>query len=182
MHMAKGLDTGDMIIQRSTPIEHTDTTGSIHDRLSQIGSDLIRDILGALLDGTAPRQEQNHALATYAPTISRADEQIDWSKTSQQIDCQIRGLNPWPVAFTTWNGSVVKVWVASVESTSSNNQQRSGSILTIDAQGIVIQCGQGSLRIRKLQPSGKNIMDAADFARGNRLNVGDRFGLVGELA
>ncbi len=175
MHMARGLDTGDMIVRRIVPISSLDTCGSMFDRLKEAGALLIHEHLQSLLDGTAPRTEQDHTKATHAPNITRADEQMNWSKSALELDCQVRGMNPWPVAFTRLNGNVLKVWESSPEGNDLNGSLIPGSIVAVDARGIGVACGSGVLWLKMVQPSGKKAMSATDFARGNRIESGTCF-------
>lgn len=113
MYMVKALDAGDMISKVAVPITFEDTVGSLHDKLSEAGSDLLLATLPDLIEGKLQPEPQNHEEATYAPNLSREDERIDWSRSTLSVYNQIRGLNPFPVAFTTYHGEVMKVWAAS---------------------------------------------------------------------
>jgi methionyl-tRNA formyltransferase len=180
MYMAEGLDTGDMISKVVVPIEQDDTTGSLHDKLAYAGASLLSETLTTLINETVIATPQLHSEATYAPNISRADEKLAWAKTSLALYNQIRGLNPWPVAFTTWGEANFKVWASTqvaVENYSESElQQVAGSVVRLDGQGVHVRTGDGVLCLTEVQPAGKKRMDAAEFVRGNTMTVGTLLG------
>ncbi|EST52702.1 hypothetical protein T458_17265 [Brevibacillus panacihumi W25] len=177
MYMVEALDAGDMLSKVIVPIEERDTVGSLHDKLAVAGSGLLIDTLPALLAGELKAEAQDHEAATFAPNIKRSDERIDWSRTAEQIYNQVRGLNPWPVAFTSYQGKVWKVWwVEKVQTTGS--AEAPGTILAREEDGLVIACGSGAVKITELQPEGKKRMSALDFLRGagNSIEIGTKVG------
>jgi len=177
MYMVEALDAGDMLSKVIVPIEERDTVGSLHDKLAVAGSALLIDTLPALLAGELKAEAQNHEAATFAPNIKRSDERIDWSRTAEQIYNQVRGLNPWPVAFTNYQGKVWKVWwVEKFQTTGSTAAP--GTILAREEDGLVIACGSGAVKITELQPEGKKRMSALDFLRGagNSIEIGTKVG------
>ena len=183
MYMAEGLDTGDMISRVELPITDEDTTGTLHDKLSEAGSALLKETLPQLLAGTVQAIPQNDDEATYAPNITRDDERIDWSRLTRDIFNQIRGLNPWPGAFTTWEGQALKVWAARPPSESGQERgneaieaMEPGTVLTMSSTGIQIKTGTGSLWLKQIQPAGKRRMDVAEFARGSAISEGTVLG------
>ncbi|MFZ5899581.1 MAG: methionyl-tRNA formyltransferase [Bacillota bacterium] len=174
--MDQGMDTGDMILQARIKIEPDDTAGSVHDRLAVLGGQLLLKTLRHLAEGTAFRIPQDHSRATYAPLLTKEDEIIDWRKTAQQIVNHIRGMNPWPGAQTTYRGQVLKLWRAEVAD-GEGRASEPGTILAADVfQGIIVQAGEGRVRLCGLQPAGRKPMDAGAFLRGYRLDVGTNLG------
>jgi methionyl-tRNA formyltransferase len=177
MYMVKALDAGDMISTVAVPIDIEDTVGTLHDKLSEAGSSLLIETLPGLLSGKMTAVPQNHDQATYAPNLSREDERIDWSHDAISIYNRIRGLNPWPVSFTTWQGEVMKVWWADFyETDSSLISGIPGTVIHTDSDGIVVAAGRGTVTLKEIQPSGKKRMPVSDFIRGTSIQKGDRLG------
>jgi methionyl-tRNA formyltransferase len=165
MYMVEALDAGDMLSRVTVPIEPRDTVGTLHDKLAAAGANLLVETLPGLLAGTLEAVPQNHAEATFAPTIKREDERIDWNKTAEQIYNQVRGLNPWPVAFTTYEGKVWKIWwVELVQQDGTAGE--AGTIVKRETDGLVVACGAGAVKITELQPEGKKRMSMRDFLQG----------------
>ncbi|PLR77586.1 methionyl-tRNA formyltransferase [Bacillus sp. V3-13] len=175
MYMVEKLDAGDILTQAEVPITEDDTVGTLHDKLSAAGAKLLSETLPKLLDGKLQPVAQNEEEATFAYNIKREQERIDWSKTGEQIYDHIRGLNPWPVAYTTMNGAVLKVWKG--EKINSDAEAAPGTIVAIDADGFIVATGnQTAIKISELQPSGKKRMTAEQFMRGSGLTVGMKLG------
>lgn len=174
MYMAEGLDTGDMIARTEVPIEDDDTAGTMFEKLSQAGAELLRSELPRLVKGKVDAEPQDDTKATYAPNLTRDDERIDWTRTSREIYNQIRGLVPYSGGFTLWNGDVFKVWAAAKPDSAQtpSNDAQSGTVLKLHEKGIVVKTGDGTLTLLTVQPSGKKAMDAAQFVRGTSLTVG----------
>nr|WP_072334759.1 MULTISPECIES: methionyl-tRNA formyltransferase [unclassified Paenibacillus] len=177
MYMEAGLDTGDMISQVTVPIGDEDTTGTMFDKLSVAGAELLQRTLPGLLAGELQAVPQDDSAAVYSPNITREQEQIDWHAPAQQIWRLVRALHPKPGAFTLWNGEVLKVWACAkpAESAGSSSAQP-GTVLRVGPDGIDVATGSGVLRIIELQPAGKKAMDAATFARGGQLTPGTVLG------
>ncbi|HWL24372.1 MAG TPA: methionyl-tRNA formyltransferase [Ureibacillus sp.] len=176
MYMAEKLDAGDIISQRELTIEDSDHTGAMFEKLSIVGRDLLKETLPTIVAGTNARITQNEEEATFAHNISREQERINWSNDARTIYNQVRGLHPWPVAYTTLNGENVKVWWANVGTTTSNLEP--GTVVNIDKDYFEVATGDGStLSILDLQPAGKKRMTAEDYLRGtgSKLQIGDRF-------
>lgn len=168
MYMAEGLDTGDIISQRATPIDPNETVESLHDRLSEIGADLLGETVFAIADGTAARTPQNDAESCYAPMLSRELSPIDFSNTARHIHNQVRGLIPWPATTAEIAGVSFKIFA--VEETGKASGQTPGTVLGADKRGINVVCGDGQiLRILELQAPGKKRMRAVDYLRGHQL-------------
>jgi methionyl-tRNA formyltransferase len=174
MYMVKALDAGDMLLQRAIPITSGDNVGTMHDKLANLGAELLKEVLPSILDGTVQAVPQDDEQATFAPNITREDEKIDWERTAQELDCQIRGLCPWPVAYTLWKGKPFKIWKASV--VNEETQGEPGTVIRLDDNGIVVATGKGLLRLTEVQPSGKKPMPARQFINGRQMKAGDRFG------
>lgn len=175
MYMVEKLDAGDIISQREIPIEETDHTGIMFEKLSILGRDLLKETLPSILNGTNERVPQDESKATFAHNISRDQERIDWSKAAKDIYNQVRGLHPWPIAYTTMNGENVKIWWAKVGE--SNIDGRPGEVVKIEKDFFEVATGNGTLAILELQPAGKKRMSAEDFLRGvgSKLQIGDKF-------
>ncbi|MFB4322804.1 methionyl-tRNA formyltransferase [Priestia sp. BR_2] len=174
MYMAEGLDTGDMIARTEVPIEDDDTAGTMFEKLSQAGAELLRRELPRLVKGRVEAEPQDDLKATYAPNLTRDDEKIDWSRTSREIYDQIRGLVPYSGGFTLWNGEVFKVWAAAKPDSAQkpSGDAQPGTVLELHETGIVVKTGDGTLTLLTVQPSGKKAMDAAQFVRGTSLTAG----------
>ncbi|WP_334071768.1 MULTISPECIES: methionyl-tRNA formyltransferase [Paenibacillus] len=173
MYMAEGLDTGDMIAKAVVPIEDEDTAGTIFEKLSVVGAELLIRQLPMILDGTAERIPQNDEESTYAPNLTREDEKIDWHATSREIFNRVRGLVPFSGGFTTWNGEVFKVWAVAKPGVSVGApEQAPGTVLDLSPAGIEVQTGDGSVLLTRVQPAGKKAMDASEFIRGGVMKKG----------
>ncbi len=176
MYMAEQLDAGDIISQQEIVIEDTDHTGSMFEKLSEVGRELLKETLPSIINGTNPRIPQDESKVTYASNISREQERIDWSKDARTIYNQVRGLHPWPVAYTTFEDANFKIWWAQVGTTS--NDRKPGEVTAIHKDHFEIATGDGgSLAVYDLQPAGKKRMSAQDYLRGtgSKLQIGDRF-------
>jgi methionyl-tRNA formyltransferase len=168
MYMAEGLDTGDIISQRATPIDPSETVEALHDRLADIGAELLTETVAALADGTATRTPQDDSLSCYAPMLSRELSPIDFTKSARQIHNQVRGLIPWPATSAEIAGTTFKIF--SVEETDATSDQPAGTVLGADKKGINVVCGDGKvLRILELQAPGKKRMRTVDYLRGHAL-------------
>jgi len=176
MYMAEGLDTGDMISRIEVPIEDADTSGTLFEKLSAAGAELLGRTLPSIESGTAAAVPQNHDEATYAPNLTRDDERIDWTRSARQLYDQVRGLSPMAGAFTLWNGEPFKVWRCEVDGAAGSGSLPPGAVLSAGTDGIVVQTGEGALRLLDIQPAGKKAMAAADWLKGARLERGTAFG------
>ncbi|MDY0268669.1 MAG: methionyl-tRNA formyltransferase [Trichloromonas sp.] len=172
MYMDVGLDTGDMLIKRVTPIGPLETAGEVHDRLALLGREAMEETLRRLCAGTLTAEKQEDALSNYAPMLKKEDGLIDWERTAAQIHNQVRGLDPWPGAYTQLRGEVLKIARTAPEAGSG----APGTVLAADAAGVRIACGEGVLRVGELQLPGKKRLAAGDFLRGCPLSPGTRLG------
>lgn len=174
MQMDEGIDTGDMIEKVVVPIAEDETGGSLFDKLSQAGAKLCVKVLQDLEDGKAVREKQPEESTTpYAGMIDKKMGVIDWEKSAKEIEQLIRGLNPWPSAYTKLQGKTLKIWKAAV--LPEYSQEAPGQITEVTKDSIVVQTGQGRLKILELQLEGKKRMDAASFLRGYALKEGEIF-------
>ncbi|MCH4824976.1 methionyl-tRNA formyltransferase [Planococcus halocryophilus] len=173
MYMVDRLDAGDIISQVTVPIEEQDHTGSMFEKLSIAGRDLLKSTLPSIIEGTNKRIPQDEQLVTYARNISREQERIDWSQSVTAIYNQVRGLHPWPVAYTSFNDATMKIWWT--EKTSSSAKGQAGEVVELTEDAILVQTGDGVLAITELQPAGKKRMAAKDYLKGPKIQVGDLF-------
>ena len=165
MHMAPGMDDGDIISQEEIEITYEDTASTLHDKLSILGRDLLLKTLPSIIDGTSTRTKQDSSLVTYGFNIKREDEKIDFSKTKREIYNQVRGLNSWPGAYCFLSGKILKVWEC-IETDNHYSTLLPGEITNIYPEGIGVKVGNGEIILKTVQPEGKGKMNAADFARG----------------
>lgn len=171
MYMAEGMDTGDMILKLETEIVENETAGELFDRLAKLGGDSIEKTLELFDIGNVPRTVQNEEEATYAPMLKKEMAEIDFTKSANEVNNLVRGMNPWPVAFTFFEGKTLKVHEAvSV----TDLEGPSGELL--DEKRFIVGCGKNAIEFISVQPEGKNKMSGADFIRGRRLQKGVLFG------
>ena len=171
MQMAEGLDTGDMLLTYETKVGEKETAGELFDRLAQSGAELLTQTL-VKLDEITPRP-QDDAQSCYAHMLDKQMAVIDWSKSAHEIDCLIRGLNPWPIALTTLSGERLKVFAA--EKAAGNGEP--GTVLEADPKkGLTVACGEGALKLTEIQLVGGKRMKATDFLRGHVIEVGTKLG------
>ena len=171
MLMDVGLDTGAMLVKRSTPIGPDETAGEVHDRLALLGREAMEETLRRLCAGQLTPQEQDDALSTYAPMMSKEDGLIDWSRSARQVHNQVRGLDPWPGAYSYLGDQVLKVARTRVDDAVGGTP---GEVLNADAGGVRVACGQGALVIGELQLPGKKRLAAREFLSGYPLPAGTR--------
>lgn len=181
MYMAEGLDTGDMISRVEVTIEDEDTSGTMFEKLSLAGAELLMREMPNLTKGKVPATPQKEDEATYAKNLSREDEKIDWSRQSRQIYDQVRGLTPYSGGFTLWDEQVFKVWGTInpsklpepyLQASNASKNAEPGTVLGMSKLGIEVKTGDGSLWLSEVQPAGKKAMAAGDFARGGSLTAG----------
>jgi len=172
MYMDVGLDTGDMLVKKTLEIGADETAGQLHDRLAPLGAETMVETLRRLCAGTLERIAQNDADSCYASLMKKEDGRIDWNLPARQIHNLVRGLDPWPSAYSSLGGATLKIAATSVAAESGE----AGTVLEATDDGVLVACGEGSLRIGELQLPGKRRLSAADFLRGNDLPVGTRIG------
>ncbi len=169
MYLNAGMDEGDMIDVRTTPIGVSETAGELMDRLAVLGAELLRDTLGAIAAGTASRTPQDPALASYAPMLTKELSPIAWTHPAKNILAQIRGLNPWPAATASLDGTEFKIWEA--RPVESGADAVPGTPLALTKQGLIVACADGAILITKLQAPGGKAMSAADYFRGHPIQL-----------
>ena len=170
MYMERKMDAGDVLIQKSIPIEASDDVQAMFDKLSLLGRDLLMETLPKLFAGDITPVPQDESKVTFSPNISREEERIDWELTATQIANKIRGMRPWPVAHALLNNERCKMWAAVPEEAA--NDSKPGTITHWDKSGIYVACGQGTtLKITELQPAGKKRMTVTDFLNGNDMEA-----------
>ena len=184
MMMDVGLDTGDMLEKTVIPIEEKETGGSLHDKLSLAGGALILSTLKKLEEGTLVRTPQTDEGTCYAKMLTKSLGDIDWNQSAVSIERLIRGLNPWPSAYTLWNGKTIKIWSADVTTgreaaaflsesgVPSETGITPGTVVCSDKHSLVVCTGDGLLSVRELQMEGKKRMDTAAFLRGYTIEEG----------
>lgn len=173
MYMSTGMDEGDIISQKEIPIEYDDTAESLHDKLAILGRDLLLETLPSIITGTNTRQKQDTFSATYAPTIKREDERIDFSKSKREVYNKVRGLYSWPGAYCLFEGKILKVWQARETSNIFNNRF-DGQITALYDDGFGVKVNNGEIVFTQVQLEGKKKMSAKEFMNGhaNEIVVG----------
>ena len=174
MQMDAGLDTGDMLLKETVALEEKETGGSLFDKLSEVGAQLLIKTLEALENGTVTAQKQPAESPTpYAAMLTKKQGEIDWNQDAKKIECLIRGLNPWPIALTSLAGERLKVFAA--EKAAGNGEP--GTVLEADPKkGLTVACGEGALKLIEIQLVGGKRMKATDFLRGHVIEVGTKLG------
>lgn len=174
MYMAKGLDTGDMIDKTVIEVAPKETGESLHDKLSVAGGELILKTLASLEEGTVKRIPQDDAQSSYAGMLTKDLGEIDWKKDAASIERLIRGLNSWPSAYTFWNGKTLKIWDADV--VESNVDVPAGTVTAVEKNHILVQTGEGQLKLNEVQLQGKKRMTVQAFLLGNMVEKGSVYG------
>ncbi len=171
MYMAEGLDTGDILAQRSTPIDVNENAAELFGRLADLGAELLVEVVDQLGQGTAAAVPQDDDLSCYAPMLSKELSPMDWRKTARQLHDQVRGLYPWPAATAVLD--TVRCKIVRTNLPGGHSGQAPGSVLQADKRGLCISCGDGQvLEILELQPDGKKVMTASAFLMGHPIQVG----------
>jgi methionyl-tRNA formyltransferase len=173
MQMDAGLDTGDMLLTDSLDIAADDTTASLHDRLADMGGSMVVRALAEAHAGKLQPVKQPEAGITYAHKIEKTEAAVDWQQSAQTIGRRVRAFNPFPAASAQLGADVIKLWHASVENTA--HTEAPGTLLSADAQGVRVACGEGVLCVTELQRAGGKRLNAADFLRGFPLAAGQCF-------
>ena len=180
MHMAETMDTGDIIMTEEVVLAKDETAGSLHDKLAEIGGPLLISAMDALETGRAPRIRQNEEEATHVKMLDKTMGDLDFSKPAVQLERWIRGLNPWPTAYTKLNGKMLKLWKAEVvpaeELGKTSKNFEPGAIIAVAKDSFDILTGNGVLRMKELQLEGKRKMTTEEFLRGFSLEAGTILG------
>ena len=174
MKMGKGLDTGDMIARTEVPLAKDETGGSLFEKLSSAGARLLVETLPDIFAGTAVYEKQpEESPIPYAAMITKKMGLIDFSKSAEELERLVRGLNPWPSAYTFLNGKNLKIWKAEADMTQAE-KNIPGTVVRADEEGICVACGTGRLILKEVQLEGKKRMDSASFLRGCKVEPGTR--------
>lgn len=170
MQMNEGLDTGDMIEKVEVPIGPDETAGSLHDKLSEAGAKLCVSTLSSIAAGTAVFTPQKDEDSSYAKMLKKDMGNIDWTRSAEEIERFIRGLNPWPSAYTKLNGKTLKIWKAQVLEGNAEEKIPAGAFASYDKKSWIIQTGKGRLALLEVQLEGKKRMGVEEFLRGYSLD------------
>jgi methionyl-tRNA formyltransferase len=172
MQMDPGMDTGPMLVRRSVPIRPDDTAGTLAERLARLGAETLNETLDALKAGRLSATPQDSSQATLAPMLKKDDGRIAWQQPATAVDALVRGMDPWPGAWTTYRGEPWRIWRVRV----MPDEGEAGVVLQADAEGIAVGTGKGSVRITELQAPGKRRMAARDYLSGHAIKPGARLG------
>jgi methionyl-tRNA formyltransferase len=173
MRMVERMDAGPMYLQRSIPIESSDTQGTLKEKLAELGAAAMLEAINLAARGALVETPQDEAIATYTAQVEKKDAAIDWTASAVQIERMTRAYDPWPVARTRLRGDEVLIWRAEVEGAFFSEPP--GTIVSLKPNPVV-QCGTGRLRLLEVQAAGRKRISAADFLRGKRVEAGARFG------
>lgn len=173
MKMDKGMDTGDILLQREVIVENGETSETLHDKLASIGAQLLLETLAGMKRGAISPIRQDHGQATYAPPLKKEDGRIDWKREAREIDCQVRAFNPWPGAYSSLQGHFLKIFKGEVREGRPGEQ--AGNVLWVGADFIEVGTGKGSFLIREVQLEGKRRMAVREFLAGHAIRVGTLF-------
>lgn len=171
MQMDEGLDTGDMLLKAAVPLEPKETGGSLFEKLSALGASLCVEALTKLEEGSLTLQKQGDSPTAYAKQLTKEMGELDWTRPAAELERLIRGLNPWPSAYTRLTGKLLKIWDGDV-CEEEQTQRACGEIVRVSKDAIYVACGQGVLKINELQLQGKKRMDTAAFLRGYDIKEG----------
>lgn len=172
MLMDEGLDTGDMLLQCRRKLDKKETGGSLFEKLSVDGAKLLIETLKGLEEGTIKRILQDSGKATHTKKLEKTLGELDFRKPAEKLECLIRGLNPWPSAYTHFHGKTLKIWDADVI-LGEFAEYEPGQIVSVNKTEFVIKCGVNALAVRQLQLEGKKRMDTAAFLLGTKVEVGE---------
>ena len=171
MFTDKGMDTGDILLMRETPIGERENAGELSDRLSVMGAQLLVETIRELEAGTLRRIPQDHEAATYEPKMDKELGRINWEKPFREIDWLVRGTTPWPGAYTTLGDQTIKVFELDVKEGTASGQP--GEIIAADAKnGLVVSCGDHDVELKQIQMPGAKRMNAKDYLRGHTMDTG----------
>ena len=176
MYMAKELDAGDIILQKETPIGPDEDAQTLTVRLAELGAEALSESVTAIGAGTSTRKPQDEGAQTYASMLTKKQGEISWKQPAERIECLIRGLNPWPSAYTYYRGKMLKLWEVQCLPGEPGNPKEAGKAFRVTKDSLEIQTGSGILSVKELQPEGKKRMKVDDFLRGYPVEPGEAFG------
>lgn len=176
MQMDAGLDTGDMLLKTVVPLEKDETGGSLFEKLSKVGAELLIETLKALEENSVIPEKQGESPTPYAKMLTKEMGSVDWTKDAAVLEQLIRGLNPWPSAYTYLNGKTLKIWLAKVEDTDTKSAP--GTVVEVTKKEVKVQTGKGLLSLKEVQLEGKKRMEIDAFLRGNAVEKGMVLGLA----
>ncbi|MDK2586158.1 methionyl-tRNA formyltransferase [Romboutsia sedimentorum] len=174
MYMDEGLDTGDMILKTEFRLDDEINAGQLHDKMMEIGAQTLKETLDLIEKGCAPREKQNHEEFTYAPMMNKALGNINWNKSAKEIHNLVRGVNPWPSAYTTYDDKTIKVWKTKVLSETSDKP--CGTVLKLDKEGMRVSTKENIILIEELQMPGKKRVLVSEYIKGNSIESGKILG------
>jgi methionyl-tRNA formyltransferase len=175
MFMDEGMDTGPIILQQTVDIPEEQTAGELHDRLSDLAPGLLIETLEGLAQGTVEAKEQDNTLATYTTKLTKEHGLLDWSWPVSRLCGLIRGLDPWPGAFTFFDGKMLKLYGCSLAETGQTGSAP-GTVRDLTEKGLEIQAGNGSVIVREIQAPGKKRLPVREFVKGTSLSLGSILG------
>ena len=174
MQMEVGLDTGPMLLKVETPIAINDSSASLYAKLAVLGCHSLTEALDGLKNSTLTAQVQDETKANYADKLTKAEGAIDWHQSAQQISLQVRGLNPWPVAYSDWQEHRLRIWMA--HAIEGHSDEPAGTLVSLDKSGLEVACGNGHLKITQLQwPSGKALNQSELMNLKQKMTLGNAF-------
>lgn len=169
MYMDEGLDTGDMILKSEIPLDDEITAGELHDKMMIEGAKVLKETIDLIEKGEAPREKQSNEDTCYSPIMNKSLGNIDWKKSAIDIHNLVRGINPWPSAYTTYEGQTMKIWKTKV--IDKNSDKDPGTIISVDKEGINVSTSEGILQIKEIQMAGKKRMEVPEYIKGNNINT-----------
>ncbi len=172
--LTEEMDAGDILLQERVPISDEDTAGTLHDKLANLGPDLVLRTLEGLETGTITPRPQDHSQATFAPKIESTMGHIDWAQPARKIFHLIRGLNPSPGAYTSFGGQRLKIYASRI--VESDSLFEPGRVIAFGSEGPIVRCGEDALELREVQPGGKRRMSGKDFVNGYKVKAGTKLG------
>ncbi|MFR3499909.1 MAG: methionyl-tRNA formyltransferase [Paraclostridium bifermentans] len=169
MYMDEGLDTGDMILKSEIPLDDEITAGELHDKMMIDGAKVLKETIDSIEKGEAPREKQSNENTCYSPIMNKSLGNIDWNKSAIDIHNLVRGINPWPSAYTTYEGQTMKIWKTKV--IDKNSDKDPGTIISVDKEGINVSTSEGIVQIKEIQMAGKKRMEVPEYIKGNNINT-----------
>lgn len=169
MYMDEGLDTGDMILKSEIPLDDEITAGELHDKMMIYGAKVLKETIDLIEKGEAPREKQSNENTCYSPIMNKSLGNIDWNKSAIDIHNLVRGINPWPSAYTTYEGQTMKIWKTKV--IDKNSDKDPGTIISVDKEGINVSTSEGIVQIKEIQMAGKKRMEVPEYIKGNNINT-----------